>query len=755
MSKSATGLTKEEFVAEAQALVADLAFFGRRAIRLKLVGGKHIAYTYNTADEKHPIDIVLNPNCIEGVRNKARARSIIRGIGLHELLHHLHPAEEQYKTAYAEGFKDLLNLIDDEQNERRGRRQDPSWGAHFQTVCAYIFPVANLTKNDKLVVGIIDGEEKKEEPSGMAANEIYRQRFNEFAIRLRRHFPKQGEDPIARALALIPEDFIDLSKDDLLKLTRNVHQIFAEGLDLPAPRKAQQQVEADDAAEPETPEPPVPTGGIAPGEPFWKSLFKSKWSYIGLVGSVLIWAALFARGGSEKWFHVAEIVALALVGLVLVALGIWRLQKWVEERAERKAGKLKEPPKRKLLRRVKRGWEKFKHAAADLLGERFIGLLVRFVRLPIWAAIGRGIKAAARWIKRTCKKIDAWVQRLWRQRWVRIVLISIPIAIGLLMAWAVFLKAGQIHWWLTLILALALLALLLLGWIFRKKIWDFLMGEIFVDAKLDANFSCTPPMDLESIEFNQITDIEQIEADKEFLAWALPIVQPMALALREVLSKVGSVSRDKENEPVGHDLIDDLEQLYMGESNLFVDDEKQTAASLHLEVGVDCSGSMESANATLKAGEKFKLAKLFSLLVEEATRDLRGVSAHFWGFTDSIIFDCGTSGQYRTSGLATAGGNNDSAMLWHMGQSAAASNKSVKMLFMLSDGQPSDCSWGSLRNLVLHFEGAGMIPWHFALDQIDNSAFERYYTDLCGQPLEEAIMTMVGILSAIAREQRS
>jgi hypothetical protein len=172
MSQKDSGLTNEEFVAEAQALVADLAFFGRRAIRLKLVGGKHIAYTYNTQDEKHPIDIVLNPNCIEGVRNKDRARSIIRGIGLHELLHHLHPAEEQYKTAHAEGFKDLFNLIDDEQNERRGRSHDASWGAHFQTVCAHIFPIANLTNADKIVVGIVDGEPdktEKEEPSGLAA----------------------------------------------------------------------------------------------------------------------------------------------------------------------------------------------------------------------------------------------------------------------------------------------------------------------------------------------------------------------------------------------------------------------------------------------------------------------------------------------------------------------------------------------------------------------------------------------------------
>ncbi|MBS1993336.1 MAG: hypothetical protein JSS83_22625 [Cyanobacteria bacterium SZAS LIN-3] len=757
MAKKDQGLTKDEFVAEAQSLVADLAFYGRRAIRLKLVGGDHIAYTYNTQDEKHPIDIVLNPNCVEGVRNKERARSIVRGIGLHELLHHLHPAEPQYIQAREEGFMSLFNLIDDEQNERRGRSEDATWGAHFQTVCAHIFPYANLTKKDKIVVGIVDGEESEgdEEPTGMAASEVYRQRWNEFAIRLRRHFPKTGDDPVARALALIPDNFMDLPKDELLNLVRKVHHLLAEGVDLPKVSKQAKKTD-EDKPEPEQPDDSTPASGdgIVVRQPFWKGLFKSKWSYITLGLFVLGWGALFAQGGADKWYEVAKIVCIVIIGMALATLGIWRLNKWAEERKERAAGKLKEPKQRKFWRRFKRGFAKIKNAFVDMLGERIIKLFVRFIRLPLWGMIWRGMKATGRGIKGGANWIQKGVRYLWRQRWLRIGLVALPVAFMLLILWGVVTRASQVNWWLAVLAVLALLAMLLLGWIYRKKIKDFLLGEVFVDADFNAGFSTIPPMDMESIEFNQITDIELVEADKEFLAWALPIVQPLALALREVLSKVGSVSRDKENEPVGHDVIDDIEQIYMGESNVFVDDEKQSAASLHIEVGVDCSGSMMSENATLKRGEKFKLAKLFSLLVEEATKDQRGISAHFWGFTDSAIYDCGLPGQYRTSGLVSSGGNNDSAMLWHMGQSAKASNKSVKMLFMLSDGQPSDCSWGSLRNLVLHFEGAGMVPWHFALDQIENSAFERFFTDLCGQPLEEAIMTMVGILSAIAQEQR-
>ena len=69
---------------------------------------------------------------------------------------------------------------------------------------------------------------------------------------------------------------------------------------------------------------------------------------------------------------------------------------------------------------------------------------------------------------------------------------------------------------------------------------------------------------------------------------------------------------------------------------------------------------------------------------------------------------------------------------------------------MLSDGQPSECSWLSLRNLVVKLEQEGMIPWNFALDVIRTPAFERFFTDLVGQTKDEAVLTMGQILASIA-----
>jgi len=760
MTKKVKGLSHDHFVLEAKRLVADLAFFAKRPVTLKLVGGDHIAYTYNTEDQQHAIPVVLNPNCVSGVRNKERAVSILRGIGFHELLHHLHPAEAQYEQANEEGFMSLFNLVDDEQNERRGTSADPSWGAHFQSVCAFIFPTGKRRAADALSTGIVDGGEEAKEVSGFAASEVYRLRWNAFAYHFRRHIPRQPEtaadassaatDYVVAALALIPENFKDLEKASLLELVRKIHFTLATGVELPAAEAKGKSPDASSStkAKPGGTEAPVGSPSIfTVRKSLFEGLLKSKWSYIALGACLLGWAALFSQGGSDLWFRIVQIIILTAVVLGAL-LGLVRLAKYLSER-KRKEDKLKTPPNEMVKRAMKRVGEAFEVG----FGAAWT-VIARLFRGKFWTILGYYIRACYRKIKVGCAAVKYGYNWLWNQRWFRVGLVTVPPAVILMLLWAIFMKAGQINWWFAALTILLILALLVLGWIFRKKLKDFLLGDVLVDTDFEMAYNMTPPMDFETAEFNLIQNIEQVDADQAFLDWALPLVSPMAQALRPVLARVGNIRVDLEDQPVGHDVIDELEQLYLGESNIFVEDESRNAASLHIEVAVDCSSSMTSENASLKRGEKFKLAKLFALVVEEATRDQRGVSSRLWGFTDTTIFDCGQAGEHRISGLRASGGNNDSAMLFHMGQSAAASGKSVKMLFMLSDGQPSDCSWISLRNLVLRFESDGMVPWHFALDKIKDSAFEKYFTDLCGQSLEDAIVIMVGILAAIATEQK-
>jgi hypothetical protein len=72
---------------------------------------------------------------------------------------------------------------------------------------------------------------------------------------------------------------------------------------------------------------------------------------------------------------------------------------------------------------------------------------------------------------------------------------------------------------------------------------------------------------------------------------------------------------------------------------------------------------------------------------------------HF-GFTHDTIFDAGDAVRCGVHGLQSTGGNNDAGALWHAAKAAFRSRRQAKVLVMISDGAPTACSAGALRNLV-------------------------------------------------------
>jgi hypothetical protein len=121
--------------------------------------------------------------------------------------------------------------------------------------------------------------------------------------------------------------------------------------------------------------------------------------------------------------------------------------------------------------------------------------------------------------------------------------------------------------------------------------------------------------------------------------------------------------------------------------------EHQVRTDLFLGVVIDCSGSMQ-------VGENIERAKLFAVLLAEAARGLAGIDVRLFGFTDRVIYDAGDAGRCAAHGLEANGGNNDAAGLWHAAQAALASRRRAKLLVMISDGLPTECSVAALRGLV-------------------------------------------------------
>ena len=914
-------LSPEEIQEETTRLARDLAFQARAPVTIQLVGGDHIAFTYNTDDSKkqHHIPIVMNPAILAGVRNKEQALKIWHGIGYHELAHHLHPADAQYKQAHKEGFRHLFNLVDDEQNERRCRAENPEWGRCFQSVCAHIFPYKKRDSDTTLSPGIIDGEKEGPKPRGVAANKVYTRRWNLFAFHFRRHVPDCPDPVVGEALSLIPKRFMDLEKEELLELTRQIHLTLARGIELdernpneyepePADEKPEEEEEKEENKPDEKPgsdedgEPqPEEEAPVARG---WSlsRLLHSKWTWAFFGLCLIGWMTLMLQADIEFWVEVtitlcfiltaltaflfmrramikamlkragASIgaragpipgkvsnlyakrstkIVLAILVLALCAYGLYLLTKimpfeivalgtqvvflvfafWAMRKIEQRRKESNKKPSKltsvglvamclfslvgliftlyfmginnmwlaligaplglitlivialylspkngesgsdeshltfgeKLWLRLRGIGEALKDLTFGFFAAifKFIATVVTAVFTWIWGWIVRFWRALVafywyvfRMVRRGYWRIEPTLVRLWRHTLFRLAVISLPVAMILVMIYAILFTAAKFSIWLLIALIILLLLLLALLWLFRKKIMKFVVNELFMPMPALMDSFMKVPLDMQTEWFVQVDNVRQIDADHDFIENNMDAIQPLAQQLRPLLQKCGRQVVEIEGVADGYELIEEIEQLLVGDTNVFVNDDTTPKPSLHIEVALDCSSSMQSPTESLKPGEKFLLGKFFSLVVEQAVINLPGVSARFWGFTHNAIYDCGKPGEGRMSGLVCGGGNNDAAMLWHMAQSASKSGKDVNILLMLSDGQPSDCSWLSLKNLVVQLEqNPGMVPWNFALDVIEIPAFEQFFTDLVGQSMEEAILTMGETLAAIARER--
>jgi hypothetical protein len=157
-----------------------------------------------------------------------------------------------------------------------------------------------------------------------------------------------------------------------------------------------------------------------------------------------------------------------------------------------------------------------------------------------------------------------------------------------------------------------------------------------------------------------------------------------------------------------------------GDPRMLIAREREVVSDLFLGVLVDCSGSMQ-------AREHIERAKLFGAMLAEAARGLRGVDLRVWGFTDRVIYDAGSAERCAAHGLHADGGNNDAAALWHAAQTALSSRRRAKLLVVISDGLPTECSASALRALVRRLTGRmGVCCAQVAVQPLAEICFPNY-----------------------------
>lgn len=142
-------------------------------------------------------------------------------------------------------------------------------------------------------------------------------------------------------------------------------------------------------------------------------------------------------------------------------------------------------------------------------------------------------------------------------------------------------------------------------------------------------------------------------------------------------------------------------------------------SDLFLGVAIDCSGSME--------GKELDKARRFGVLLAEAARGMSNVDAHFIGFTDRTLYDAGTAKRCAVSQLRSSGGNNDAAALAHLAGLARGSRRRARLLIMISDGLPTECSTTALRTFVLELSRRHKMQCaQIAVTRIAEPCFEHY-----------------------------
>ena len=172
--------------------------------------------------------------------------------------------------------------------------------------------------------------------------------------------------------------------------------------------------------------------------------------------------------------------------------------------------------------------------------------------------------------------------------------------------------------------------------------------------------------------------------------------------------------------------------------------ELQVRADLFVGVAIDCSSSMS-------VGTSMDKARRFGVLLAEAARGLTGVDARFFGFTDHVIYDAGDAQMCSVASLQPGGGNNDAAALEYAARVAAGSRRRAKLLVMISDGLPTECSVDALRNLVGHLSRrGGMCCAQIAVRPLEEVCFPHYVV-LQGDDLETSTRRFGEIVTTLCR----
>ena len=169
-------------------------------------------------------------------------------------------------------------------------------------------------------------------------------------------------------------------------------------------------------------------------------------------------------------------------------------------------------------------------------------------------------------------------------------------------------------------------------------------------------------------------------------------------------------------------------------------------ADAYLGILIDRSGSMN--------GKKIVTAKTFAALIAESARGVRGIEGHVSAFDDTTFIRLGDLRRNGIARLEAGGGNNDAGGLERAAEMALRSRKRNRLIIMVSDGLPTECTVAALTSLVKKLSREnGIVLAQVAVDRIQHVCFP-HFVDLTSVPLDAAVARFGNLIVRLTRNWR-
>ena len=249
-------------------------------------------------------------------------------------------------------------------------------------------------------------------------------------------------------------------------------------------------------------------------------------------------------------------------------------------------------------------------------------------------------------------------------------------------------------------------------------------------------------------DFDALEHEEVVPYDPAGHARLVATIRKHIRRLRAYLERLGRQTVEEYASSRGRrvDVAQVRKAAFIPRPNLLVFPRDEIAPDAYIGILIDRSGSMR--------GEKLERAKAFGALVAESARGLRGIDGHVNAFDGDTFHVLGGFERNAIASLTADEGNNDAGGLARSAEMALRSCKRNKLLIMVSDGSPSECTLDSLKNLVAHLtRNCGIVCAQAAVDEMEGIAFP-HYVDLSQYSFDEAVARFGNLLMELTRSWR-